>query len=144
MLVNVKNGTSSIEVNGTSLVNHANADSILDLISGMISEGIQSKEIKILCYYQGQRRLLRQKIQGTDWADGIKDAIEIHTVDAFQGKESSVVILDMVTARDPLMFKAGRGNRAAQEQAQRRNEQPRMSWTMGQTPSLNSVQSQAT
>lgn len=108
--MNVKNGTSRIEVNGTPLVNHAIADCVVDLIG----TGIQPAEITVLCYYQGQRRLVRQKIYEKIWADEIKNTIGLHTVDAFQGQESSVVILDLVTARDPPMFKDLRGNRAAQ------------------------------
>lgn len=116
-LLDVKHGASRIEANGTSLVNHANADTIIILIKDMIDMGVQPGEIKILCYYQGQRRLLREKISETLWEQGIKDAIQIpqiHTVDAFQGKESSVIVVDMVTARDPLMFKSLKGNRNAQ------------------------------
>ncbi|KAL9071318.1 MAG: hypothetical protein Q9161_004334 [Pseudevernia consocians] len=115
-LLDVKNGASRIEVNGTSLVNYANADRIVVLLRDMIASLIQPEEIKILSYYQGQRKLLRQKISETDWAQSVKDAIQIHTVDSFQGKESSIIIVDIVSARDPLMFKGMKGNRAAREQ----------------------------
>ena len=113
-MINVKHGVSRIEVNGTSLVNHANADRIIALIKEMLDVGVQAPEIKILSYYQGQRRLLRSKIDGTTWSQDVKDAVEVHTVDSFQGKESSVVILDMVAARDNLTLKGKRGMPRAQ------------------------------
>lgn len=105
VLANVRGGCSRVEVNGTSLVNHANADAIVDMIGQFLRDGvIRGINIKILTYYQGQRRLLRRKIAQSDWAKADKDAIEISTVDAFQGRESRVVIVDTVAARD--RFKA--------------------------------------
>ena len=61
--------------------------------------------IKILIYYQGQRRLVREKLNEIK-VDGItqamKDAVEISTVDSFQGNESRIVILDMLGAKGNL------------------------------------------
>lgn len=39
-VVNVKYGVSRLEVNGTSLVNHANADAIMVLLRQMLLENI--------------------------------------------------------------------------------------------------------
>lgn len=112
IVVDVKRGASRLEVNGHSLVNHANSDKIVALLKEMIALGIKPEEIKILCYYQGQRRLLRNKINtAEDMSDEDKAALRIHTVDSFHGQESSVVIVDMVAARDPLMFTTGKGKK---------------------------------
>ena len=104
VLTNVPNGCSRVEHNGTSLVNHANADVILNMIARFLAEGtIKAKMIKVLSYYQGQRRLIRKKIQAmSKWNQEIKNAIEVATVDTFQGKEARVVILDTVAAKDKL------------------------------------------
>ena len=103
VVTNVANGCSRVELNGTSLVNYANADSILRLVDRFLTEGtIKARMIKILSYYQGQRRLLRKKISDMRWPKAIKDAIEISTVDAFQGKQSRVIIVDIVAAKDKL------------------------------------------
>lgn len=123
-LIDVKHGVSRIEVNGTSLVNHANADRIVALVTEMLDVGVQAPEIKILSYYQGQRRLLRRKIDETSWRKEIKDAIEVHTVDAFQGKESSVVIVDVVAARDNLMLNSrSKGRQPTQIQQEEEEEE---------------------
>ena len=108
-LIDVENGVSRVEVNGTSLVNHANADCIIKNIEAMILLKIEAAEINILTYYQGQRRLIQRKIQETNWTAETKQGIQVHTVYSFLGKESSVVILDMVTAKDPLMFRELKG-----------------------------------
>ena len=115
-LLDVKNGASRIEINGTSLVNYANADRIIVLLGDTIASLIQPEEIKILSYYQGQRKFLRQKISEKNWAQLVKEAIPIHTVNSFQSKESSIIIVDMVSARDHLMFKGMKANRLVREQ----------------------------
>lgn len=101
VVTDVPNGVSRAELNGTSLVNHANVDVIIKMIDRFIQDGtIKGKMIKILCYYQGQRRLLRKRINQQLWDQSVKDSIEISTVDAFQGRESTIVIVDLVTAKD--------------------------------------------
>lgn len=103
VVTNITSGCSRVELNGTSLVNFANAESILKLIDRFFNEGtIKASMVKILTYYQGQRRLLKRKINETQWPQAVKDAIEISTVDAFQGREARVVIVDVVAAKDKL------------------------------------------
>lgn len=78
----------SDEVNGTSLVNHANAGVVVDMIDRLIlTKVVKAGMIKVLTYYQGQRRLMRQLLDSRPWDRDLKDAIEISTVDSFQGRE---------------------------------------------------------
>ena len=98
---NVSHGCSRVELNGTSLVNWANANVIIRMIERFLKTGkIMAAMIKVLTYYQGQRRLLKALIAGMDWSQAIKDAIEVCTVDAFQGREAQIVIVDTVAAKD--------------------------------------------
>ena len=100
---NVPNGCSRVEVHGTSLVNHANVDAIINLIERLLKTGtVKAGMIKVLTYYQGQRRLLLSKISQTNWPPAIKKAIVVSTVDSFQGREARVVIVDIVAAKDKL------------------------------------------
>ena len=110
--LNVPYGASRIENNGVSLVNYANANAIMNLVKQMIDEdGITPELINIITYYKGQLRLLKRKIQGFAWSeDGSRSkeiavALEVSTVDAFQGKESEIVIVDTVVARDAYLGK---------------------------------------
>lgn len=101
VVTDVPNGVSRAKLNGTSLVNHANVNDIIRIIDRFIKDGtIKGKMIKILCYYQGQHRLLRKRINQQSWEKEVKDSIEISTVDAFQGREFTIVIVDFVTAKD--------------------------------------------
>ena len=109
----IRNGCSRIELNGTSLVNYANADSILKMVEHFLkTKVIEAAMIKILTYYQGQRRLLIRKIAERPWPRATKDAIEVSTVDAFQGREARIIIVDTVAAsygldrRQPLPSRA--------------------------------------
>ena len=103
VITNVLNGCSRAVLNGTSLANYANADFIIKIINRLLKEGaVKASMIKILAYYQGQRRLLRKKIDDTAWADEIKEALEIATVESFQGMEARIVIVDTVAAKDGL------------------------------------------
>lgn len=105
VVTNVAHGCLRVELNGTSLVNYANADVIIKMIDRLITKSsdiIQASMIKILINYHGQRRLLLRRIEETTWPREVKDAIEISTVDAFQGRESSIIIVDTVAAKDYL------------------------------------------
>ena len=104
VVTDVKNGCSRVELNGTSLVNYANADCIINMITRfLLTRVIKASMIKVLVYYQGQRRLLKRKIAETEWTPEQKAAIEISTVDSFQGREARIIIVDMVAAKDNLV-----------------------------------------
>ena len=84
-VTDVMNGCSRVEINGTSLVNHANADD--KMIDRLLRQGkIDPKEpgtikpewITILTYYQGQHRLLGEKIDLTEWTQEMKDSLHQH------------------------------------------------------------------
>ena len=112
-MTDVVNGYSRVEVGGTSLVNYANAGVIKKIVRRLLTlEGglIKPRMIKILTYYQGQRRFIRDKfneikvegksqVQVVEISQAMKDAVEISTVDSFQGNESQIVTVDRVAAQ---------------------------------------------
>ncbi|KAI4190034.1 MAG: hypothetical protein L6R41_001053 [Letrouitia leprolyta] len=97
-LLDVVKGCARVEPQGTSLVNYANADAIVDLVDNYIKAGIPPERIVILSMYKAQIKLLALKI--TRLPDGRLKYAVISTTDAFQGRESEVVILDIVIAKD--------------------------------------------
>lgn len=123
VVTNVPNGCSQVELNGTSLVNHANADVIIRMIDRFLNSGtIKASMIKILSYYQGQRRFIRSKINDMTWPKVVKDAIEISTVDAFQGREARIVIVDTVAAKDKYKDPTAKEESAAEDDEDRGGE----------------------
>ena len=62
----VPHGCSRVELNGTSLVNYANADVIVQIFDRSLKGGlIKADMITNLSYNQGQRRFLREQIHKT-------------------------------------------------------------------------------
>ncbi|KAI4194986.1 MAG: hypothetical protein LQ346_003565 [Caloplaca aetnensis] len=96
-LYDVIYGESHVEENGTSLLNHANADAICGLIDRFLAAGISPQSIVVVTMYKAQLKLLILKIARMD--DGQLKYHLISTADAFQGQEGSVVILDLVVAK---------------------------------------------
>ena len=110
LLINAKHGVSRVEHNGTSLVNHANADILLEMIRCFLTEGhkgpetekIEASMIQILTYQKGQNRLVVEKIQSSILTDEDNQTIEVSFVDSFEGKESRIVFVGTVAAIDRL------------------------------------------
>ena len=109
-VINVAYGVSRLELNGTSMVNHANAEAMMKAISNLLTEKrhIRPGHIKLLTYYQGQARLIRRLIWEKQWSadleenKAIRAALVVSTVDAFQGKEDDIIMVDFVAAREVL------------------------------------------
>lgn len=102
LVINVENGQSHRQRNNTSLVNHTNSAVIVEYIDRILEGGIvQPEEIAVLTHYSDQKFLhIRQveesaKKNGRSWNFG---AVEYSTVDAYQGKEIRVGIVDLVVA----------------------------------------------
>ncbi len=87
----------------TSLVNYANSDVITELTSHFLASGIAPNKIGILTYYADQKL---QHIQMLSEANRDEEgghfyevgSMESLTVDAYQGREIEVCILDVVAA----------------------------------------------
>jgi len=57
-----------------------------------------SPQIGVICMYKEQVRLLRKKLQGIQWLRNLQDdgILKIDTVDSYQGKENSIIIVSLV------------------------------------------------
>lgn len=96
VFMNVQDGELEQERGGTSKVNLANACVVFRLVSSMVNDGgIPAADILVMSYYLAQTRLLRQLLRG------FFSVVRVRTVDASQGGESSVVVLDSVTPGGP-------------------------------------------
>ncbi|KAL8801998.1 MAG: hypothetical protein Q9200_006737 [Gallowayella weberi] len=96
-LVNVQNAESHAEPGGHSLQNYANVNAIDGILQGLESRGVPASEISILTMYKAQARLILKKIGRKP--DGTSRFQEGSTADAFQGRESNIVILDFVVTK---------------------------------------------
>lgn len=98
IIVDVVHGRALLEECGTSLQNHANADSIMDDLRKLIAEGFPKQLITVLSLYKGQKGVVTSKfVEGSNGDTWLK---EVSTVDAYQGKQNELAFFDMVAAGD--------------------------------------------
>ncbi|KAJ1490860.1 P-loop containing nucleoside triphosphate hydrolase protein, partial [Baffinella frigidus] len=72
---------------GTSKSNTAEVDEVLKVASSLIEGGLKASEIGIVSPYSAQVRALRR---------GFRGAVEVNSVDGFQGREKEVIIISTV------------------------------------------------
>jgi hypothetical protein len=75
------------------------AAAVVDLIIDFIAKGISSQDIMILAGYKAQVKLLTKQLQVLNSMPQYSeiDQVKIHTIDSYQGHESSVVIFSLVS-----------------------------------------------
>ena len=101
-MIDVVNGISRVQLNGTSLQNYANADRIATLVDQALYQGVAPSQITVLVYYTGQLSLVAHKIEmkaqtnDRPWTFSSGDILS--SVDSFQGEENEFVFIDVVTA----------------------------------------------
>ncbi|UQS13307.1 AAA domain-containing protein [Pseudomonas sp. HS6] len=91
----------------TSLINHAEADAIIQILKEieqnskfsdeLIDEMGRTQEpaIGIICMYGEQKKLVRRKFAEQNWPDAFRRLVKIDTVDSYQGKENRIVIISL-------------------------------------------------
>lgn len=94
--VAVVRGAARVEPSGISLQNYANADAICLALKRLIDVGMSSKQIIILTNYKGEKTILSFKIE--ELSKGQWSVEDVATVDAFQGKQARIILLDIVAA----------------------------------------------
>ncbi|MDI1487184.1 MAG: hypothetical protein OHK93_006452 [Ramalina farinacea] len=102
VVVNAFRGVARPEVGGgTSLQNFASASAVIKVLGMLLGKGIPASDITILNLYKGQHGITQTKIiQKQNGETHFKKLGGISTIDAFQGKQSSIVLLDLVAAKD--------------------------------------------
>jgi ATP-dependent RNA/DNA helicase IGHMBP2 len=76
------------EVEGSSRENPGEAEFVARQVRELLAAGVIASEIAVITPYAAQARLLRQLIEDR--------AVEIDTVDGFQGREKDVVVISLV------------------------------------------------
>ncbi|TID13113.1 P-loop containing nucleoside triphosphate hydrolase protein [Venturia nashicola] len=79
--------------------NDIEADMIVGFFSYLLNNGITEKQITVLTFYHGQRKLLLTKLRRHSQL-GQSKIYKVVTVDSYQGEENDVVLLSMVRSND--------------------------------------------
>lgn len=82
-----------------SWMNHMEADMIVGFFAYLIDNGMTDKQITVLTFYHGQRKLLLRKLREQPQL-GRSKIYKVVTVDSYQGEENDIVILSMVRSND--------------------------------------------
>ena len=90
----------------SSLINKSEAEAIMRLLVNMddSSDFIDflktkkqfEKHIGIICMYADQRDLVSREIRSSSLSQTLKNSIKVGTVDSYQGKENTIVIVSLV------------------------------------------------
>ncbi|KAK0405584.1 hypothetical protein QR680_018070 [Steinernema hermaphroditum] len=80
------NGTSVQD--GTSQKNEKEANIAVQLVKGAIDDGVAQDDIGVICLYKGQQACVQKKLN-----EGHLRAVEVATVDSYQGREKDYIIL---------------------------------------------------
>lgn len=91
---------------GASLCNPAEAELIVSMIKSwdtheefrnwLLGQKRYARPIGIICTYAAQSHLIRKKLRLSGLSDVLANAINVDTVDSYQGKENPIVILSLV------------------------------------------------
>jgi helicase required for RNAi-mediated heterochromatin assembly 1 len=78
-----------------SAYNEHEAKLVVDFVNGLISKGVEPRQITVLTFYNGQRRLLTRELKKVE---GIvaETRIKVVTVDSYQGEENDIIVLSLV------------------------------------------------
>ena len=77
-----------------SKVNHEEAGMIVGFFDYLVHNGIATKDITVLTFYNGQRKLLMKGLRNHPNLQGCH--FKVVTVDSYQGEENDIVILSLV------------------------------------------------
>ncbi|BES66173.1 IGHMBP2 family helicase [Gottschalkiaceae bacterium SANA] len=77
---------------GTSFQNKKEAEAVESLVKGLLKMGVKAEEIGVIAPYLDQVKLLKRLIK--------EPKLEIHSVDAFQGREKEVILVSTVRSNN--------------------------------------------
>ncbi|KAL8683219.1 MAG: hypothetical protein Q9186_000831 [Xanthomendoza sp. 1 TL-2023] len=77
-----------------SKVNRTEAVMVVGLFNYLINNGMKTKDITVLTFYNGQRKLILSELRKHPNMQG--EAFRVVTVDSYQGEENGVILLSLV------------------------------------------------
>lgn len=78
-----------------SAFNEHEAKLVVDFVNGLISKGVEPRQITVLTFYNGQRRLLTRELKKVEGVVA-ESRIKVVTVDSYQGEENDIIVLSLV------------------------------------------------
>eukprot|EP00056_Hartaetosiga_gracilis_P013196 m.216508 g.216508 ORF g.216508 m.216508 type:complete len:1084 (+) comp13806_c1_seq1:31-3282(+) len=94
-------GQEEISASGTSYLNRTEASHVEKIVTFFLKNGVTPDQIGVITPYEGQRAYVVDHVRyaGTE-RSSLYDAVEIASVDAFQGREKDYMILSCVRSNE--------------------------------------------
>jgi regulator of nonsense transcripts 1 len=94
-------GMEEISASGTSYLNRTEASYVEKVVTHLLRMGVASTQIGVITPYDGQKKYVHEYMRRAGaLASSLYDAIEVASVDAFQGREKDFILVSCVRSSE--------------------------------------------
>ena len=94
-------GMEEISASGTSYLNRTEASYVEKIVTHLLKMGVNSSQIGVITPYDGQKKYVAEQMRRAGpLAASVYEAIEVNSVDAFQGREKEIILVSCVRSSE--------------------------------------------
>lgn len=94
-------GMEEISASGTSYLNRTEASYVEKIVTHLLKMGVESSQIGVITPYDGQKKYVQEHMRRSGpLAASVYEAIEVNSVDAFQGREKEIILVSCVRSSE--------------------------------------------
>mmetsp|Transcript_10452 Transcript_10452/g.22457 ORF Transcript_10452/g.22457 Transcript_10452/m.22457 type:complete len:1073 (+) Transcript_10452:83-3301(+) len=94
-------GMEEISASGTSYLNRTEASYVEKIVTHLLKMGVNSSQIGVITPYDGQKKYVAEQMRRSGpLAASVYEAIEVNSVDAFQGREKEIILVSCVRSSE--------------------------------------------
>ena len=94
-------GMEEISASGTSYLNRTEASYVEKIVTHLLKMGVESSQIGVITPYDGQKKYVQEHMRRSgSLAASVYEAIEVNSVDAFQGREKEIMLVSCVRSSE--------------------------------------------
>jgi len=94
-------GVEEISASGTSYLNRTEASYVEKCVTHLLRQGVKPDKIGVITPYEGQRKYVNEYMRRSGiLSASLYEAIEVASVDAFQGREKDYILVTCVRASE--------------------------------------------
>lgn len=94
-------GMEEISASGTSYLNRTEASYVEKIVTHLLKMGVDSSQIGCITPYDGQKKYVQEHMRRSGpLAASVYEAIEVNSVDAFQGREKEIILVSCVRSSE--------------------------------------------
>uniref|UniRef100_A0A0B6ZZJ2 DNA replication ATP-dependent helicase/nuclease n=1 Tax=Arion vulgaris TaxID=1028688 RepID=A0A0B6ZZJ2_9EUPU len=80
---------------GKGVTNEVEADLVMAILKAIVKGNVAGYDVGVISPYRSQVKLIKQKVHDCDMTD-----VEVNTVDQYQGRDKSIIIISFVRTHD--------------------------------------------